>query len=91
MHKRHRMQVAARNLTGKVVAFFTLCVPFIGAGGIAYCFFSGTAFYDSVFEAYAVLFNVPGAAVEPSLFQFTCGVYMSTPHADVVLLHVSPS
>ena len=63
MYHRHRMQVAARNLTGKVAAFFTLSVPFIGVGGIAYCFFSGTGFYDSVFEAYAVLFNVPGAVM----------------------------
>lgn len=60
-------------MTGKVVAFFVLSVPFVVAGGCAYCVLSGGELYEAIFEAYAVIFNVPGAAETCNLDRKTSG------------------
>lgn len=54
------VQVAALKLGGKMLAFAIMSVPFIVLGGLSYCYFSGSHIRVSLFEAWAVLFNVPG-------------------------------
>lgn len=52
--------MAALKLGGKMLAFAIMSVPFIVIGGLFYCYFSGSHIRVSLFEAWAVLFNVPG-------------------------------